>query len=118
MTRRPSQSRLLLTVTHEAQAQILNMIERRQSNQTKGIRVSIKSRGCSGLAYSLTFVDEVNPLDERIDFKDFSIFIDSSAILYLVGTEMTYEETPFQKGFMFKNPNEKGKCGCGESFHV
>lgn len=118
MTTSASSSKAILSVTPGAFEKIGEMIRERNKTETKGVRLGVKSRGCSGLAYTLTFVEDINPQDEKIDLGEFSLFVDSSAVLFLIGSEMIYEETAFQKGFTFKNPNEKGKCGCGESFHV
>lgn len=78
----------------------------------------MKTRGCSGLQYTLEYVDEINEHDERVDDQDITVLIDPKAVLFVVGTIMDYVGDEVQSGFIFKNPNEKGKCGCGESFHV
>lgn len=83
-----------------------------------GVRIGVKTKGCSGNAYTLEFSDVHQPTDEVIQEEGITIFIDPKAILYIIGTEMDYVEEKLQSGFVFKNPNEKGRCGCGESFHV
>ncbi|WP_372000998.1 iron-sulfur cluster assembly accessory protein [Tistrella mobilis] len=83
-----------------------------------GIRVGVKTAGCSGLAYTMEMADDVAKHDEVIEDKGVRILIDPKAILFLIGTEMDWEEDKLQAGFVFRNPNEKGRCGCGESFHV
>ncbi|AFK57199.1 iron-sulfur cluster assembly accessory protein [Tistrella mobilis] len=83
-----------------------------------GIRVGVKTAGCSGLAYTMEMADDVAKHDEVIEEKGVRILIDPKAILFLIGTEMDWEEDKLQAGFVFRNPNEKGRCGCGESFHV
>lgn len=83
-----------------------------------GIRISIRTKGCSGLSYSLEYADEKNPLDEMMEINGVTILIDPKAILFILGTEMDYVEEKMQSGFVFRNPNEKGRCGCGKSFHV
>ena len=85
---------------------------------TVGIRIGVRSKGCSGLSYTLEFADKQEPLDEVIDTQGIKLLIDAKASLFLIGTEMDYEEEKLKSGFVFKNPNEKGRCGCGESFHV
>ena len=83
-----------------------------------GVKLSTPRRGCSGLAYSVDYVTEANPLDERIETPGGLFFIDSASVLYLIGSTMDWVEDDFQAGFVFQNPNAKGTCGCGESFTV
>lgn len=84
----------------------------------KLLRIGVKSKGCSGMAYDLTFVEAQGPGDERVTDKGITILVDRKASLYLIGTIMDYETKAMSAGFVFVNPNEKGRCGCGESFHV
>lgn len=107
----------VLTVTPEAARKIKELLKNRQK-PSLGVRVGVRSKGCSGLAYTLEFVDEKPFADEVVETHDVTIFIDPKAVLFLAGSEMQYEEEKLQSGFTFKNPNEKGRCGCGESFHV
>jgi iron-sulfur cluster assembly protein len=83
-----------------------------------GVKLSTPRRGCSGLAYSVDYVSEANPIDERIETPGGLFFIDGASVLYLVGSTMDWVEDDFQAGFVFNNPNAKGTCGCGESFTV
>ena len=83
-----------------------------------GVRVSVKSGGCAGMSYVLEYSKELNPSDEVIEDKGVKVFIDSSAVMYLLGTEMDYKKENFSSQFVFKNPNETERCGCGESFKV
>ena len=83
-----------------------------------GIRVGVKSGGCSGLKYFVEYVDKKNPFDEIIQDKGVTVFIDPKALIYLLGTQMDFVSEQFKSGFTFTNPNEKGKCGCGSSFNV
>lgn len=83
-----------------------------------GVKLSTPRRGCSGLAYSVDYVTEANPLDERIETPGGLFFIDSASVLYLVGSTMNWQEDDFTAGFVFQNPNAKGTCGCGESFTI
>lgn len=85
---------------------------------TEGIRVNIKTRGCSGLSYDIEYAESVQKYDEVVEEKGVKVMIDPKAIMFLIGSIMEYEEGKFKSGFVFRNPNEKGKCGCGESFHV
>jgi iron-sulfur cluster assembly protein len=82
------------------------------------LRVSVAARGCSGMSYVMDFVAEADPGDEVVTDKGVSLVIDRKASLFLIGTVMDYEVTPLSSGFSFTNPNEKGRCGCGESFRV
>lgn len=84
----------------------------------KLLRIGVKTKGCSGLAYDLTFVEAQGAGDERVTDKGVTILVDRKASLYLIGTTMDYEVKAMSAGFVFVNPNEKGRCGCGESFHV
>ena len=96
-----------------------NRIKEIMSNdETKslGIRVSVKSGGCAGMSYVMEYAKEINPSDEIIEDKGVKVFIDPSAIMYLLGTEMDYKKEQFSSTFIFKNPNETERCGCGESF--
>lgn len=84
----------------------------------KLLHIGVKTKGCSGMAYDLSFVDTAGPADERVTDKGITILVDRKASLYLIGTMMDYEIKAMSAGFTFVNPNEKGRCGCGESFHV
>ena len=83
-----------------------------------GVKLSTPRRGCSGLAYSVDYVTEADPFDERIETPGGLFFIDGGSVLYLVGSTMDWVEDDFTAGFVFNNPNAKGSCGCGESFTV
>ncbi len=82
------------------------------------IRIAVKTKGCSGLSYDLSFVDEAGPTDEAVSDHGLTILVDRKASLFLFGTVMDFRKDRFSEGFTFVNPNEKGRCGCGESFHV
>ena len=88
------------------------------NNETKsiGVRVGVKSGGCAGMSYIMEYAKEINPTDEIIEDKGVKVFIDPGAIMYLLGTEMDYKQEQFSSTFVFKNPNETERCGCGESF--
>jgi len=83
-----------------------------------GVRVGVKSGGCAGMSYVMEYAKEINPNDEVIEDKGVKVFIDPGAIMYLLGTEMDYKKEQFSSSFIFKNPNETERCGCGESFKV
>jgi iron-sulfur cluster assembly protein len=84
----------------------------------KLLRISVNTKGCSGLAYDMTWVDAPGPGDETVTDNGVTVLVDRKASLFLIGTTMDYEVKALSSGFTFTNPNEKGRCGCGESFHV
>ena len=84
----------------------------------KLLRIGVKTKGCSGLSYDLSWTEEAAPTDERVTDKGVTVLIDRKASLFLIGTVMAYAVKAMSAGFTFTNPNEKGRCGCGESFHV
>ena len=84
----------------------------------KLLRIAVKTKGCSGMSYDLSWVDAASPADEIVTDKDTTVLVDRKATLFLIGTVMDYEVKAMSAGFTFTNPNEKGRCGCGESFHV
>jgi iron-sulfur cluster assembly protein len=110
-------SRQALSVTDAAAQRIRELLEKR-GRPSAGVRVGVRSRGCSGLSYTLEYADEKGRFDEVVEDKGVTVLIDPKAILFILGTEMDYVEEQLQSGFTFRNPNEKGRCGCGESFHV
>ena len=87
-------------------------------NKTLGVRIGVKSGGCAGMSYVMEYTNEAQPNDEMIEDKGVKVFVDSGAIMYLLGTEMDYKKEQFSSSFVFKNPNETERCGCGESFKV
>jgi iron-sulfur cluster assembly protein len=106
-----------MTVTEAAAGRVRDLLAQ-QDKTYLGLRVGVKSRGCSGMSYSVEFAEEKGKFDEVVEDKGVTILIDPKASMFLFGTEMDYEEDKLQSGFTFRNPNEKGRCGCGESFHV
>ena len=84
----------------------------------KLLRISVNTKGCSGLSYDMSWADEPAATDEVVKDKDLTVLVDRKASLFLIGTTMDYETSKLTSGFTFVNPNEKGRCGCGESFHV
>ena len=83
-----------------------------------GIRVSVKTGGCAGMSYVMEYTNEANPNDEVIEDKGVKVFVDSAAVMYLLGTEMDYKIEELSSSFVFNNPNETERCGCGESFKI
>lgn len=106
-----------LTLTDSAVAQVKALLARR-SKPALGIRIGVQTRGCSGLTYNLEYADEKGPLDEMVEKDGVTVLIDPKATMFIIGTEMDFVSDKLQSGFVFRNPNEKGRCGCGESFHV
>ena len=106
-----------MSVTDAAAKRIQALLTQR-GKPSAGIRIGVRSRGCSGLTYTLEYADEKGKLDEVVQDKGVTILIDPKASMFIIGTEMDYVEDKIQSGFTFRNPNEKGRCGCGESFHV
>ena len=87
-------------------------------NKTIGVRVGVKSGGCAGMSYMMEYAKEAKKNEEVIEDKGVKVFIDANAVMYLLGTEMDYKTDKFSSQFVFKNPNETERCGCGESFKV
>lgn len=107
----------IIKVTDVAAERVKFLLAKRDK-PSLGIRVGVKSGGCSGLAYTFEYCDVESNADEKIVDRDVTVFIDPKAILYLIGTTLDYVDEKTKSGFVFINPNEKGKCGCGDSFHV
>jgi iron-sulfur cluster assembly protein len=107
----------VITISDAAAARIQVMLDER-GKESAGIRVGVRNAGCSGLAYTLEYADSIESFDEVVADKGVTVLIDPKAVMFLIGSEMDYVEETLSSGFTFNNPNEKGKCGCGESFHV
>ena len=107
----------IITLSDKAADKIKEIMSQDKSKSI-GVRVGVKSGGCAGMSYVMEYTQKVNPNDEIIEEKGVKVFIDSSAIMYLLGTEMDYKKEEFSSNFIFKNPNETERCGCGESFKV
>jgi iron-sulfur cluster assembly protein len=86
--------------------------------ESLGVRVSVKTGGCAGMSYVMEYTKEVNQTDEVIEDKGVKVFVDSAAVMYLLGTEMDYKKEELSSSFVFNNPNETERCGCGESFKI
>ena len=105
-----------ITLTPAAASHVQRSLVRR--GKGLGVRLGIKTTGCSGLAYKLEYVDEVSPEDQVIDVHGLKVVIDPKSLAYLDGTELDYVREGLNEGFRFTNPNERDRCGCGESFRV
>lgn len=106
-----------LLLTDNAKARIASLMANAPEGAI-GVKLSTPRRGCSGLAYSVDYVTEAKPFDEKIETDGGTLFVDGGSILYLIGSTMDWVEDDFTAGFVFNNPNAKGACGCGESFTV
>jgi iron-sulfur cluster assembly accessory protein len=107
----------MLSLTDKAADRVKSLMAK-SDKPVIGVRVGVSTRGCSGLSYTVEYAEEQRALEDAIEDKGVKILIDPSAIMFLFGSTMDYVEDKFQSGFVFTNPNEKGRCGCGESFHV
>ena len=106
-----------VTLTPAAEARVAELMANAPEGAI-GVKLSTPRRGCSGLAYSVDYITEAAPFDERIETPGGTFFIDAASVLYLIGSTMDWQEDDFAAGFVFANPNAKGACGCGESFTV
>ena len=102
----------VITLSDNAANRIKEIISNDETKSV-GVRVGVKSGGCAGMSYVMEYAKEINPTDEIIEDKGVKVFIDPSAIMYLLGTEMDYKKEQFSSTFVFKNPNETERCGCG-----
>ena len=107
----------MITLTDAAVDRVKTLIDN-SDEPVLGLRVGISTKGCSGMSYVFEYAKEKQPYEEEIDTKGAKVFIDPMATMYLVGAEMDYVEDRMKSGFVFSNPNEKSRCGCGESFNV
>ena len=106
-----------ITLTDAAVKRISSLLTER-GNSSAGVRIGVRTRGYSGLSYTLEFADEDEPMDQVVEVEGIKVLIDPKAALFVIGTEMDFVEGEMESGFVFLNPNEKGRCGCGESFRV
>ena len=107
----------VITLSDNAANRIKEIMSKDQ-NKSIGVRVGVKSGGCAGMSYDMEYAKVVNPNDEVIEDKGVKVFIDPAAVMYLFGTEMDFKKEQFSSEFVFNNPNETERCGCGESFKI
>lgn len=105
-----------VTITDKAAEHIQALLAKKP--EAKGLLLSTETHGCSGLGYTVDYVLDDAGDFEVVEDKGVKVFVDRKALLFILGTEMDWEDSMFSNGFKFSNPNEKGRCGCGESFHV
>ena len=110
-------SKQVITLSDRA-AERVKEIMAQSEEPVVGVRVGVASGGCAGMSYVMEYAKKVNSNDEIIEDKGVKVLIDPNAIMYLLGTEMDYKKEKFSSQFVFKNPNETERCGCGESFKV
>lgn len=106
----------LMTLTEAAAVRLAKLYVSGENG--KLLRISVNTRGCSGMSYEMDWVEQPAPTDEKVSSHGLMVLVDRKATLFLIGTVMDYQEDTLTRGFTFENPNEKGRCGCGESFHV
>lgn len=107
----------MLTLTDRAAHHVKRLMSKAESDAI-GLRVGIKTAGCSGLQYHVEFATDKKPFEDSVEIEGITVFIDPAAVMFLVGSEMDWTEDKFSASFTFTNPNETARCGCGESFSV
>jgi len=108
----------IISITDSAADRIKEILSSAEDNSIKGVRVSVVTGGCAGMSYEMNYIKEINPSDEVVEDRGVKVFIDPKAIMYLLGTSMDYKKDKFSSSFVFNNPNETERCGCGESFKI
>ena len=107
----------ILSLTDDAKIRIKEILSETEKDKV-GVRIAVSEGGCAGYSYEMSYVDSADPKDELIEDEDVKIFIDPAAIMFLLGSTMDFKSDKFKSGFVFMNPNETERCGCGESFSV
>ena len=107
----------VLSLTEDARVRIKEILSETEKDKI-GVRIAVSEGGCAGYSYEMTYVENADPKDELIEHDDVKIFIDPAAIMFLLGSTMDFKSDKFKSGFVFMNPNETERCGCGESFSV
>ena len=108
----------ILTFSEKAKIRLKEIMSTKNHKDTLGLRISVTSGGCAGMTYKMDYVQKKKDGDEMINVNGINVFIDPAAIMYLLGTKMDYREDKFTSSFVFNNPNETERCGCGESFKI
>ena len=107
-----------VTLTPAAAERVKAILAARKDNPAVGLKVGVSTQGCSGKSYTLDYAESIGPHDEVIEDQGVTILLDPKATMFLIGTEIDFVTDKLSSSFVFKNPNEKGRCGCGESFTV
>ena len=110
-------SKQVITLSDKA-AERVKQIMSQAKEPIVGLRIGVASGGCAGMSYVMEYAKKINPNDEIIEDKGVKVFVDAAAVMYLLGTEMDYKKEEFSSSFVFNNPNETERCGCGESFKI
>jgi iron-sulfur cluster assembly protein len=112
-----SPTKQILSITDDAAERIKILIAKRDK-PTVGIKVGVKQGGCSGLSYTFEYCDQKGEFDETIEDKGVVVIVDPKAVMFIIGTTLDFVDEKVKSGFVFINPNESGRCGCGSSFSV
>jgi iron-sulfur cluster assembly protein len=112
------QTKAQISLTEAAAARVREMVAKSGEEGVLGLRVGVKNTGCSGLSYVVEYAKERKKFEDVVEDKGVTLFIDPTAVMFILGAEMDYKEDKMFSGFVFNNPNETGRCGCGESFSV
>ena len=107
----------IITLTETAAVHVRRLMDS-ADNDVIGVRVGVKTAGCSGMQYDVQFATEQKPFEDKIEQNGVTLFIDPAAVMFLIGSQMDWQEDKFSAKFVFNNPNESARCGCGESFSV
>jgi iron-sulfur cluster assembly protein len=106
-----------IALTERAADRVRELVAR-APKPVMGLRVGVKARGCSGMSYVVEYAEERRKFEDVVESHGVKVFIDPTAVMYLLGSTLDYRDTKMESGFFFENPNEKGRCGCGESFTI
>ncbi|HEV7369116.1 iron-sulfur cluster assembly accessory protein [Arenibaculum sp.] len=112
-----NQTKTVMSITDAAADRVKSLMTKAEDGAI-GLRIGLRARGCSGMSYTVEYAKDVKKFEEVVEDKGVRILIDPAATMFLIGTEIDYVEDKIQSGFVFRNPNEKARCGCGESFSV
>ncbi|MEL6919437.1 MAG: Fe-S cluster assembly scaffold SufA [Pseudomonadota bacterium] len=108
----------IMSMSDAAANRVREIVANKADDGAKGVRVSIKKGGCAGMEYTVDLVTEPDAKDDHIEHNGANLWVDPSAMLYLLGTQMDFEVTQLRTGFVFNNPNQSSACGCGESVEL
>ena len=109
----------MITLTDAAAERVKQLMAMADGQEAiLGLRVGVNSKGCSGMSYFVEYASEQKHFEDVVEDKGVKIFIDPASVMFLIGSQMDYEESKLSSGFVFRNPNETARCGCGESFSV
>lgn len=121
MNRIARPAKAALSITDAAALRIKTLMARKHNESLYGVKLGVRRRGCNGYSYVMNYCeskDEIEKLDEIVEEKDVRVVVDSKALMFVIGMEMDFIDNEIKSEFVFNNPNSKGTCGCGESFHV